>query len=78
MRRVLFTKAWALDALERAVKTSAQSVAVLFTLSPTPQVEATWQTVALSAAFGGAYSLVTSIASIPAPGVSPASLVPPA
>jgi hypothetical protein len=63
---VIFTKTFWLETLERSIKTSAQSVAVLFTLgelTPLPALNVTlmWQ----AAVTGALYSVLTSIGSAP-------------
>jgi hypothetical protein len=77
MRRALFTRAFWADAGERAIKTAAQTSLTFFTLSATPHLDASWQTVGAAAGLGALFSVLSSLASAPAPGMSPASLVPP-
>jgi len=74
----MFRRAFWLDAAERAIKTGAQSALLAVGADKVLDVMAAdWANVASFAAGGAVLSLLTSVASAPMPGVSPASLVPP-
>ncbi len=76
--RAMFRRAFWLDAAERAIKTGAQSALLAVGADKVLDVMAAdWANVASFAAGGAVLSLLTSVASVPMPGVSPASLVPP-
>lgn len=79
MRRTLLTTAFWLDALERAVKTAAQSAMLVLGADKLDVVSTewtTWSTVLGFAAGGALLSVLTSVASAPVAGVSPASALP--
>lgn len=79
MSRQLFSKMFWADAFERAVKTAAQTALTFLTIGAAPEVDLSvpWQTVVASAGLGAIYSVLTSLASAPRDGISPASVVPP-
>ncbi len=79
MTRVLFSRTFWLDAIERALKSAAQG-AMLAAGQDVISVDlfsADWRNVAGMAAGMAALSILTSVASAGSPGVSPASLLPP-
>jgi len=79
MNRVLFTRAFWLDAIERALKSAAQG-AMLAAGQDVASVDlfaADWRNVAGMAAGMAALSILTSVASAGSPGLSPASIAPP-
>lgn len=79
MTRVLFTRAFWLDAIERALKSAAQG-AMLAAGQDVVSVDlfaADWRNVAGMAAGMAALSILTSVASAGSPGLSPASIAPP-
>ena len=74
--RVLFTKNFWLDAIERAIKAAAAAAASFFTVGVMPKVELPWQNVLAGAGVAALASVLFSIASAPVDGtVSPASLL---
>lgn len=79
MTRMLFTRRFWLDALERAVKTAAQSALLVFGQDALgfDVFTAAWSNAVGFAVGGAVLSLLTSVASSPVPGVSPASMLPP-
>ena len=78
MSRRLFTRAFWADAAERAIKTAAQVAILAIGQGVTVDLfSADWRNVAGLAAGGAVLSLLSSIASVRAPGMSPASVVPP-
>jgi len=78
MKRTLFTLAFWLDAGERAIKTAAQSAVLAAGADTVLDVMQTdWGVAGKFALSGLVLSLLTSIASIPASGQSPASIAPP-
>lgn len=79
MTRHTFTRSFFWDALERATKTAAQS-ALLVVGAGAPQIDALsadWGHVGGFALGGFVLSVLTSLASSQASGMSPASVVPP-
>lgn len=78
MARPLFTGSFWLDAVERAVKTAAQTVLGLIGTNVTDVTSLDWQEVGIAAAFTTGLSILTSIVSsgIGEPGT--ASLLDPA
>jgi hypothetical protein len=75
--RVLFTRTFWLDAGERAIKTAAQSALLALGADKVlDAMAADWANVGAFAAGGAVLSLLTSIASTPVPGISPASALP--
>jgi xanthine/uracil/vitamin C permease (AzgA family) len=90
MTRALFTRTFWLDAIERATKSAAQGalLAVGQDVNLIQQAgkavgvdvnlfAADWRTVIGAAVGMAALSILTSVASAPAPGLSPASFAPP-
>jgi len=76
--RALFSRTFWLDATERAVKTAAQSALLAVGADKVLDVMAAdWANIGAFAAGGAVLSLLTSVASIPVPGMSPASAMPP-
>lgn len=78
--RPLFTRSFWLDAAERAAKTAAQGAMLGLGSSdagPFNLFSASATAVAGFAAGGAVLSLLTSVASAPVSGMSPASIVPP-
>ena len=75
--RTLFTRTFWLDALERAVKTAAQSAVLVVGAGQVDALSADWLTVGGFALGGALLSVLTSMASAKVPGISPASLLPP-
>ena len=75
--RTLFTRTFWLDALERAVKTAAQSAVLVVGAGQVDALSADWLTVGGFALGGALLSVLTSMASAASPGISPASLLPP-
>ena len=66
------------DALERAVKTFAQSLVAVATAASIADVGASWKTWVGTAALAAGISVLTSVASYAQKdSISPASLVPP-
>lgn len=59
------TRAWALGALERAVKTFAQAVAAVMTAGAADLLAVDWGAAFSAGGFAAAYSIVTSIMSAP-------------
>jgi hypothetical protein len=79
MTRALFTRTFWLDAVERATKSAAQGalLAVGQDVLSVDVFAADWRTVIGAAVGMAALSVLTSVASAPAPGLSPASFAPP-
>ena len=79
MSRTLFTRRFWLDAVERAAKTAAQSALLVFGQDALgfDVFTAGWRNAVGFAVGGAVLSLLTSVASAPVPGVSPASILPP-
>lgn len=74
--RVLFTKDFWLDAIERAIKAAAASAVSFFTVGVMPKVELPWQNVLTGAGIAALASVLLAVASAPVDGtVSPASLL---
>lgn len=63
MSRPLFTASFWLDALERAVKTAAQTLIALVTTNATAVTELDWQEVGIATAVATGLSVLTSIVS---------------
>lgn len=63
MSRPLFTATFWLDALERAVKTAAQTLIALVTTNATAVTELDWQEVGIATAVATGLSVLTSIVS---------------
>lgn len=62
----MFTAAFWREAIERAIKTAAQSIATFFTIGEATNLyEMDWRLILSSAAVGAGYSVLTSIASAP-------------
>ncbi len=80
MTRALFTRAFWIDAAERALKTAAQSALLVVgqDIGGVDLFQADLANAAGFAAGGAVLSLLMSIASTPAAGMSPASIAPPA
>lgn len=79
MKYVLFTRAFWFDAGERAIKTAAQAALLVLgqDMLGFDVFLADWLNLAGFAAGGAVLSILTSVASAGAPGMSPASIVPP-
>ena len=78
MTTVLITRRFWLDAIERAVKTFAQTVAGVAVGASVADIGASWKVWVASAGIAAATSILTSIASAgQSDSISPASLVPP-
>jgi hypothetical protein len=79
VKSVLFTRNFWLDAAERAIKTAAQSALLVLgqDVLGFDVFSADWLNLAGFAAGGAMLSVLTSIASAGAPGISPASAVSP-
>jgi hypothetical protein len=77
--RALFTRAFWLDTAERATKTAGQAAALALgqDVLGVDVFAADWRNVLGFAAGGAVASIVTSVASAPVAGLSPASMVPP-
>jgi hypothetical protein len=76
--RAIFTLPFWLDAAERAVKTAAQAALLAVGADKVlDAMTADWGNVGAFALGGAVLSLLTSVASAPVPGVSPASMLPP-
>lgn len=76
--RVLFTRAFWLDALERAIKTAAQAAILAHGADKALNaMTADWANVGAMALGGAALSVLMSVASANVSGLSPASIVPP-
>jgi len=74
----MLTRRFWLDALERAVKTFAQSLVAVATAATVADVGASWKTWIGTAALAAAISILTSIGSYAQKdSISPASVVPP-
>lgn len=75
----IFTKAWVLDSLERAVKAFAGAILAGFGSNAIDlnALQANAVTVVVRAAILAATSVLLSVASAPARGISPASILPP-
>jgi len=63
MTRPLFTGSFWLDALERAVKTAAQTVLALIGTNVTDVTSLNWQDIGVATAFSTGLSVLTSIVS---------------
>jgi len=63
MTRPLFTGSFWLDALERAVKTAAQTVLALIGTNVTDVTSLNWQDIGVATAFSTGLSILTSIVS---------------
>ena len=77
--RSAFSRAWFFDALERSVKSFAQGclTALGQDVIGVDLFGADVANIALTGASMAVFSLLTSVASAPARGISPASLMPP-
>lgn len=74
--RVLFTKDFWLDAIERAIKAAAASAVSFFTVGVMPKVELPWEDVLVGSGLAALAALLFAIASAPVDGTaSPASLI---
>ena len=74
----MFTRRFWFDALERAIKTFAQSLAAVAAASSVADVGASWKTWVATAGLAAGISVLTSVASYAQKdSISPASLVPP-
>lgn len=76
---VLFTKRFWLDAAERAIKSFAQGAIAALSqdVAGADLFAANVRTVLAAGALMAVLSLLTSVASAPVPGISPASILPP-
>jgi hypothetical protein len=72
----MWTKRFLVDALERAVKTAAQSAAAAITGGQIGLFDARWKSIGGMAAIAFIYSILTSIASNPVGETGSASLLP--
>ena len=77
-KSILLTARFWADAIERAVKTIAQTAAASAIVGATDIASVPWPAIASASALAGLVSLLTSIASAKVPdSISPASIVPP-